>query len=59
MDDHARYFIHHELCSNMATPNVERNVEAALKKTGLPQGMRPKSFLTMAHATYLKTSRSL
>jgi len=42
MDDHTRYIIHHELCSNMTTPDVERNVEAALKKTGLPNGKRPK-----------------
>ena len=42
MDDHTRYIIHHELCSNMTTPDVERSVEAALKKTGLPKGKRPK-----------------
>ena len=42
MDDYSRFIIHHELCTTMKTPDVERNVEAALIKTGLPQGRRPK-----------------
>ena len=37
-----RFIIHHELCTTMKTPDVERNVEAALIKTGLPEGRRPK-----------------
>ncbi len=42
MDDYSRFIIHHELCTTMKTPDVERNVEAALIKTGLPEGRRPK-----------------
>jgi transposase len=42
MDDYSRFIIHHELCSSMKTPDVERNVETALRKTGLPKGKRPK-----------------
>ena len=42
MDDYSRFIIHHELCTTMKTPDVERNVEAALVKTGLPEGRRPK-----------------
>lgn len=42
MDDYSRFIIHHELCTTMQTPDVERNVEAALIKTGLPKGKRPK-----------------
>lgn len=42
MDDHSRFIIHHELCSTMQTPDVARNVEAALEKTGLPNDRRPK-----------------
>ena len=42
MDDYSRFIIHHELCTTMKTPDVERNVEAAIIKTGLPEGRRPK-----------------
>ena len=42
MDDYSRFIIHHELCTTMKTPDVERNVEAALIKTGLTEGRRPK-----------------
>lgn len=42
MDDYSRFIIHHELCTTMKTPDVERNVEAALIKTGLPESRRPK-----------------
>jgi len=42
MDDYSRFIIHHELCSSMKTPDVQRNVEMALRKTGLPKGKRPK-----------------
>lgn len=42
MDDYSRFIIHHELCSSMKTPDVERNVKMALQKTGLPKSRRPK-----------------
>ena len=42
MDDYSRFIIHHELCSTMKTPDVARNVEVALEKTGLKKGQRPK-----------------
>lgn len=42
MDDYSRFIIHHELCSSMKTPDVERNVNVALKKTGLTKERRPK-----------------
>ncbi len=42
MDDYSRYIIHHELCSTMTTPDVKRNVNAALKKTALGRHERPK-----------------
>ena len=42
MDDHSRFIIHHELCATMQTPDVARNVEAALEKTGLTKDRRPK-----------------
>ena len=42
MDDYSRFIIHYELCNTMKTPDVQRSIEQALRKTGLPKGRRPK-----------------
>jgi transposase InsO family protein/transposase-like protein len=42
MDDYSRYIIHWELCKNMKREDVERNVNRALEKTGIPKNQRPK-----------------
>ena len=42
LDDYSRFIIHHELCKTMKTPDVMRSVDAALEKTGLKEGERPK-----------------
>lgn len=42
LDDYSRYIIHWELCKNMTREDVERNVQAALKKTGIPINQRPR-----------------
>jgi transposase InsO family protein len=42
LDDYSRYIIHYELCSNMETQDVKRNVDDALLKTGLSKERRPR-----------------
>jgi len=42
LDDYSRYIIHWELCSSMKREDVERSVEAALIKAGLPENQRPR-----------------
>jgi transposase InsO family protein len=42
LDDYSRYIIHWELCKNMKRADVERNVNRALEKTGIPLNQRPK-----------------
>jgi transposase InsO family protein len=42
LDDYSRYIIHWELCKNMTRQDVERNVQTALEKTGIPMNQRPR-----------------
>lgn len=42
LDDYSRYIIHWELCKNMKRADVERNVNRALEKTGIPLNQRPR-----------------
>ena len=42
MDDYSRYIIHWELCSTMKTVDVQRSVDAAIKKTGVHPHRMPK-----------------
>jgi transposase InsO family protein len=42
LDDFSRYIIHWKLCDSMKDQDVERSVAAALIKTGLKAGERPK-----------------
>jgi transposase len=42
LDDYSRYIIHWELCKNMKRSDVERNVNCALEKTGIPKHQRPR-----------------
>jgi len=41
IDDYSRYIIHWELCKNMTREDVERNINKALEKTGIPKKQRP------------------
>lgn len=42
MDDYSRKIIHWELCENMSKEDVMRNVDQAMKKTGLSKQNAPK-----------------
>ena len=42
LDDYSRFIVHWELCKSMKAEDVERTVEAALKKAGLAKHQRPK-----------------
>jgi transposase InsO family protein len=42
LDDYSRYIIHWELCKNMTRDDVERNINQALDKTGVPKKQRPR-----------------
>ena len=42
LDDYSRYIIHWELCSSMTSDDVERSVQAAMRKSNLKHNHRPK-----------------
>lgn len=42
LDDYSRFIVHWELCKNMEHGDVERNVEAAMRKAGLSKSSAPK-----------------
>ena len=62
LDDYSRFVIHWELCRSMKAEDVERTVEAALKKAGLAKHHRPKllsdngaCYIASGLKDYLKT----
>ncbi len=42
LDDHSRYIVHWELCSNMKADDVTRTLDRALSKAGLDKNERPR-----------------